>query len=118
VHAQAFNVGGNAENYQVRDVAKIVADIVPGSRVEPAADASPDARNYRVSCAKLAETLGFETHWDVRQGAREHYDAYRETQLTLADLEGPRYQRLRRITSLLEDGALDADLRFRAKLLG
>jgi len=112
IHAEAFNVGGSGENYQIRDVARIVADTVPGSRVELAADASPDARNYRVSCAKLVETLGVGPTWSVRRGAQEHLAAYREAGLTRADFEGPRYQRLAQIALLLERGRLDRRLRF------
>ena len=34
VHNQAFNVGRTEENYQIRDVASMVEEIVPGSRVK------------------------------------------------------------------------------------
>ena len=118
VHAQAFNVGGNAENYQIRAVAEIVAEVVPGSRVECAPHASPDARNYRVSCAKLADTLGFEPRSDVGKGVREHYEAYRDAGLTIDDLEGPRYQRLRQIERLLATEELRHDLRFALRATG
>ena len=114
VHAQAFNVGDTTQNYRIREVAEIVAEVVPGSQVRFAHAASADARNYRVSCAKLAETLGFRTTWDVRGGAHEHYEAYREAGLTLEEFEGPRYQRLREINRLLAAGELDPSLRFRA----
>ena len=112
VHAQAFNVGGTSENYQVRTVAQLVAEVVPDSRVEFAPDASPDARNYRVSCEKLVSTLGFVPRWDVRRGVEEHYNAYRRASLSLDDLDGPRYQRLREIKRLLDRNELGADLRF------
>ena len=39
-----------SENYQIRDIARIVAEVVPGCEVEIAPDASPDTRNYRVDC--------------------------------------------------------------------
>src|SRR5262249_1969763 len=77
VHGEAFNVGGTSENYRVREVAAIVAEVVPDARVELSPDASPDARDYRVTCAKLAERLGVEPRWDVWAGAQEHYLAYR-----------------------------------------
>jgi nucleoside-diphosphate-sugar epimerase len=112
VHDEAFNVGGTTENYRVRDVAAIVADVVPGSEVQFAPDASPDVRNYRVTCAKLVERLGFVPRRDVRFGALEHLTAYRAAGLTFDEFEGPRYQRLRRIAELLESGRLGADLRF------
>jgi nucleoside-diphosphate-sugar epimerase len=51
VHAQAFNVVARGENYRIRDVATIVAELV-GCDVEFAGDASADARNYRVDGTK------------------------------------------------------------------
>ena len=53
VHGEAFNIGADEENYQIRDIAQIVQDVVPGSRVALAAGAGPDKRSYRVSFAKL-----------------------------------------------------------------
>lgn len=47
------------------DLAAIVADVVPGATVELAPGASPDARNYGVTCGKLAETLGVVRRWNV-----------------------------------------------------
>jgi nucleoside-diphosphate-sugar epimerase len=115
VHGESFNVGSTAENYQIRDIADVVARVVPGCRIEYASDASPDVRNYRVSCDKIAERLGFTTTWTAEAGARELLDAYREVGLTLDEFEGPRYQRIAHVRSLLANGALDADLRFRTQ---
>src|SRR5439155_13242771 len=53
VHGRAFNVGSTAENYRIRDLAELVADVVPGAQVELAEGASPDARNYRVRCYRV-----------------------------------------------------------------
>ncbi len=111
VHGQAFNVGSTAENYRIRDLAAIVADEVPGCRVELASDASPDVRDYRVDCDRIRRVLGFETRWDARAGARELHDAYGRIGVDLASFEGPRYQRIAHIRSLLAEGALDDSLR-------
>ena len=51
--AQAFNVGRTDENYRVSEIAEIVRETVPGSRVEYAAGAGPDQRSYRVSFEKI-----------------------------------------------------------------
>jgi nucleoside-diphosphate-sugar epimerase len=112
VHDQAFNVASNAENYQIRQLGEIVEEVVPGCRVEYAAGASPDTRNYRVRADKIRERLGFETRWTAREGARELLDAYRTVGLTLEEFEGPRYQRIAQVRSLLASGALRPDLRF------
>src|SRR5690606_33941008 len=77
VHDEAFNVGATGENYRIRDVADIVASVVPGSRVEFADGASPDVRNYNVSCDKIREVLGFDTQWTVRRGVEQLYAAYK-----------------------------------------
>jgi nucleoside-diphosphate-sugar epimerase len=111
VHNEAFNIGATDENYQMRELAEIVAETVPDCRVDFAAGASPDTRNYRVSCEKAASLLGFKTEWDARRGARELYEVYRMNRLTAEDFEGPRYQRIAHIRQLLEHGLLDRHLR-------
>ena len=109
---QAFNVGQTAHNYRIRDIAEIVAEVVPGCRLEFAADAGPDTRSYRVSFEKIARLLpAFKPTWDARAGARQLYDAYMSAGLTAAEFEGPRYQRISHIRHLIDGGIIDADLR-------
>lgn len=112
VFNEAFNVGQTAHNYRIRDLAEIVASVVPNSRIEFADDAGPDARSYRVSFEKIRRKLpGFEPRWDARMGAEQLYRVYRSSGLTLEEFEGPRYQRISHIRMLLREGVLDADLR-------
>jgi len=112
VHDQAFNVGSTTENYRIRDVATLVGDTVPGSVITFSDEAFNDLRNYRVNCDKLAEVIGFETRWTVPAGIAELYEAYRQIGLTLDELEGNRYMRIKRVREHLEAGRLDADLRW------
>jgi nucleoside-diphosphate-sugar epimerase len=112
VFRQAFNVGYSGHNYRIRDIAQIVADVVPGCRLEFAPDAGPDRRSYRVSFEKIARTLpAFRPQWDARRGAEQLYEAYRASGLTLEEFEGPRYQRISHIKKLMADGIISADLR-------
>jgi len=111
VHNQAFNVGRTADNYQIRELAEIVAETVPGSRVEYAPDASPDKRNYRVDCSKIERLVpAFQPQWDARRGAQELYEAYRRVGLQPDEFEGPRYRRIHHIKQLIDAGRLDAQL--------
>lgn len=114
VHNEAFNVGSTAENYQIRDVARIVEETVPGSKITFADTAGPDKRNYRVNCDKIASRLGYETTWTVPRGVKELYDAFRAEDLKLIDLEGARYMRIRRIQELQAEGRVDGELRWLA----
>ena len=47
----AVNAGANECNYQVRDLAKAVADAVPGTKVSINLDAPADSRSYQVDFA-------------------------------------------------------------------
>src|SRR3984893_16226656 len=112
VRNEAFNVGQTAHNYRIRDLAEIVAKVVPGCEIEYADDAGPDKRSYRVSFEKIRRKLpAFKPHWDARMGAEQLHRAYKSSGLTLEEFEGPRYQRIGHIEKLLADGILDADLR-------
>jgi nucleoside-diphosphate-sugar epimerase len=112
VFDEAFNVGQTDHNYRIRDLAEIVAGVVPGCKVEFADDAGPDKRSYRVSFEKIRSTLPeFKPQWDARMGAEQLYKAYRSSSLTLEEFEGPRYQRIAHINKLLAEGVLDPQLR-------
>lgn len=111
VHDEAFNVGATGENYRIRDVADIVASVVPGSRVEFADGASPDVRNYNVSCDKIREVLGFDTQWTVRRGVEQLYAAYKELPLTEELFLGSRFLRIRHVREGIRTGSITPDLR-------
>jgi nucleoside-diphosphate-sugar epimerase len=112
IHNQAFNVGRTSENFQIRDVAKMVAEVVPNCEVAFAAGASADARDYRVDFRKIEQTLpGFRPTWTLRKGIEEMYNAYLAGKMTADEFLGPRYYRLRTIQGLKERGALDENLR-------
>jgi nucleoside-diphosphate-sugar epimerase len=118
VHCQAFNVGRTEENYQIRDLAKIVSETVPGCQIEYAKDGSPDTRCYRVDFSKINRVLpSFQPQWNARKGAQELYDAVRGSGLALEEFEGPRYKRISHIQQLLSSGRLDANLRWRETVM-
>jgi nucleoside-diphosphate-sugar epimerase len=113
VHNQAFNIGATAENYRISDVAEIVCRAVPNARIEFAADASPDLRNYRVSCDRIARELpDYRTHWTVAHGVEEVYQAIADTGLSSDHFEGPRYNRIAYLKQLLAQGRVGDDIRW------
>jgi nucleoside-diphosphate-sugar epimerase len=119
VHDQAFNVGATRENYQVHEIADIVAEAVPGSRVVYAEGGGPDLRSYRVDFSKLESHLPqAKAAWKLREGIHELLHAYRAYGLTEEAFRGSRYVRLKHIKQRLDEGSLDASLRPAARATG
>jgi nucleoside-diphosphate-sugar epimerase len=111
IHNQVFNVGRPEENYRISELAQIVVETVPGSRVEYAPGGGPDKRCYRINCDKIYRALpGFRPQWTARKGAKELYDAYRDARLSLSDVESGRYTRITQIRRLIKSGELDSSL--------
>ena len=110
-------MGSTTENYQISELAEIVADVVPNCRIEYAPDAGPDKRCYRVDCNYIARTLhGFKPQWTARRGAEELYEAYKRVGLTLEEFEGERFKRIAHVKKLIRDGDLGTDLRWQRSL--
>jgi nucleoside-diphosphate-sugar epimerase len=115
VHGQAFNVGAQTDNHQVRDLAEIVRETVPGSKTEYGDSAEPDPRSYRVDFGKLERALPeLRLEWNARMGTVELYEGYRGAGLTFEEFAGSRFTRLKRLQQLRSEGALDGDLRWTA----
>lgn len=115
VHNATFNVGQTSENYRISELADIVAETVPGSRIEYAPGGGPDKRCYRVTCDKIRKLLpSFRPQWTARKGAAELYEAYRAVGLTAEDLNSGCYFRIHSIRQLLKRGQLDSSLHWTA----
>jgi len=113
VHNQSFNVGQSQENFQIREIATMVEEIVPGSRVKYAEGGGPDLRCYRVNCDKITRVLSeFQPQWTVRRGIEQLYAAYKDHLLSLQEFTGTRYVRIKHLSSLLENSHLDPTLRW------
>jgi nucleoside-diphosphate-sugar epimerase len=113
IHNEAFNVGRSTENYQIRDVARIVEEVVPGSKVTFADGASPDKRNYRVNCDRIQQMVpAFQPVWTVPLGVEQLYSAYVKYGLTEEQLHGGRLQRIAKVRELIDSGRLTSDLRW------
>jgi nucleoside-diphosphate-sugar epimerase len=114
VHNQVFNVGITKENYRIRELAEIVKEVVPNSRITYAKDAGPDKRSYRVDFTKIASKLpDFQPKWNARLGAQQLYDTYVKVGLNLEEFEGPRYRRISHLENNVNAGRLDKTLHWK-----
>lgn len=113
VHDKAFNIGTEANNVTVAEIAEQVADAVPGAKVNITGENGADPRSYRVDFARFRAAIpGFDCEWSVKRGALELADAYRAHGLT-KDAFDQRFTRLAVLRAASEAGAVDDTLRWR-----
>jgi len=107
VHNQVFNVGDNAQNYRVREIAEIVAEVFPGCRLSFGANMG-DQRSYRVNFDKINSRLpGFRCRRDARFGARELRTLFEKIQMTRETFEFRAFTRLKQLEHLLRTQQVD-----------
>jgi nucleoside-diphosphate-sugar epimerase len=113
VRGQAYNIGRNADNYRIREIAVEVQKAYTNSQLT-FGPPSPDNRSYRVDFTKAETSLpGFAPQWDLARGVRECRSAFGDIGLDAATFEDRRYTRLKQIRHLLELGLIDERLRWR-----
>ena len=77
VNRQLFNIGSDSQNFQIKNLAEIVAGSLSKKPViEWYGD--PDRRSYRVSFEKAKKTLGYETKYAPSEAVKEIEDALME----------------------------------------
>jgi nucleoside-diphosphate-sugar epimerase len=109
VHNQIFNVGENEANYQVRDIAQIVADVFPDCKLTFGTN-NGDNRSYRVSFDKIhAKLPGFRCHRDALTGAQQLRDIFERIDMTREMFEFRAFTRLSQLKYLLETMQIDDD---------
>jgi nucleoside-diphosphate-sugar epimerase len=100
IHNKAVNVGGNAENYQVRDVGDQVQRLIPSAKVVYTGEVGADPRNYRVNFDLLSRLLpDFKLQYRLESGMEELYRKMVEHGFGKQDFEGDRFVRLRTLKS-------------------
>lgn len=103
VHNLAVNIGANKENFQVRDIADIVQDLVPEARIVYTGEIGNDPRNYRVKFDRLNMLLpDFKLEYDLRSGMEELHRAYIDHGFSVADFDGDQFVRLRTVKHRLD----------------
>lgn len=114
VHNEAFNTGVESLNLQVREIAQIAVDAVPGAQLTMTPKPGADQRTYKADFSKFSRTFpNFEFQWTARDGAQELYEAFRSIPLRFEDFTDKRFTRLRWLDHLLKAGTLDDRLRWR-----
>lgn len=107
VHGETFNVGSNDQNYQIRQIAQVISDTLPGCSLS-IGDSRGDARNYRANFDKIHERLpGFATRYGVERTAQQLIDVFRAIDMSVVEFEFRGYTRIKQIQHLLATRQID-----------
>ena len=107
VHNQIFNVGSTENNYQVKEIAEIVADVFPGCQLS-FGSLDSDNRSYRVNFDKINSVLGYTTDWDVRAGATQLRAVFEQIQMPDDIFNHRAFTRLKMLKHLIATSQIDA----------
>jgi nucleoside-diphosphate-sugar epimerase len=103
IHNKAVNVGGNSENYQVRDIGDRVNALIPTARITYTGEIGADPRNYRVKFDLLNTLLpAFQLQYDLATGMDELHRKLVDHGFGRGDWLGDRFVRLRTLKGRLD----------------
>ena len=108
INNQIFNVGKNSENYQVKEIANIIASLKTGSKVNCLNLNPKDARSYRVDFTKIKNILKFEPKLTIKNGANEVYQSLKEKQIKVFEIAP--YNTLKHIKKLMNENKINENL--------
>ncbi len=109
IHNQIFNVGDSANNYQVKQIAEIVADVFTGCELSFGSQ-NADNRSYRVGFDKInAQLPGFKCEWNAQRGAQQLYDVFCQIAMTKELFEFRGFTRLKQLEYLIQTQQIDRD---------
>ena len=109
VAGKVFNVGQNAENYRVRELAQIVAEEFPGCEVT-VGPSGGDNRSYRVNFDRIHRELpGFSCAYSARDGVRQLRRLFERIQMSQETYAFRAFTRLKQLKYLLATKQIDND---------
>jgi nucleoside-diphosphate-sugar epimerase len=110
VRGQIFNVGQNAENYRVRELAAIIAAEFPGCEVTTGPSGG-DNRSYRVNFDKIQSQLpGFACRYTAQDGAKQLRQLFERIAFSDEVYKFRAFTRLKQLQYLQRTKQVDSEL--------
>jgi nucleoside-diphosphate-sugar epimerase len=113
VHNEVFNVGDDKQNYRVREIAAIVAQVFDGCDITSGRP-SGDNRSYRTSFDKIRRHLPeFRCRWSAECGARQLRGIFERVGMTKEIFSFRGFTRLEQLKHLISSQQIDVDFYWR-----
>jgi len=115
VHNEIFNVGDDAQNYNIREIAEIIGEVFEGCKVSFGSHGG-DNRSYRVSFAKIRQHLpGFRCRWTAASGAVQLFDVFKQIGFTKEMFSYRAFTRIEQLKYLLATNQIDEQFYWRTR---
>ncbi len=112
----AVNTGSNQWNYQIRDLAQAVAEIIPGTPVSINPNAPPDKRSYQVNFDLFARLApDHQPIHDLHYAISELREGLQAMGFNDPDFRNSSFIRLKVLKDLIAGGYLDNNLNWLQK---
>lgn len=86
---QTFHVGEETNNKSVNELAEIIRNLLPGTRIEYIENEPTDRRDYRINCQKIKNIIGWKSQYFVEDGIKELIGKFESLDL---DWESDKYR--------------------------
>lgn len=115
----AVNAGSSRWNYQVVDLAKAVANVIPGVQIDLNKNATPDERSYKVNFS-LFEQLAPDAQptCDLKDTIEELYNGLIAMEFDNINFHNSPFMRLKILNNLQDKSFLDDSLQWNFKTVG
>ena len=114
IHNEILNVGDDAQNYRVREIAEIVGKAFPGCNLSFGQHGG-DNRSYRIAFAKIQRHLpGFRCRWSAERGARQLFEIFERIGLTKEMFGFRAFTRIEQLKHLIATQQIDKSFYWRA----
>ncbi len=106
---QPFNVGSSDQNYQVKDIAEIVARTFTGCTLVFGTSGG-DKRDYKVNFDKIHSTFpNYKCQFNVEKGVAQLHRIFQSIGMTKQLFESPSHTRLKQIQHLIATKQIDTN---------
>jgi len=114
----ALNVGSDGWNYQIKDLAFVVAELIPGVNVEINRNAQPDKRTYKVNFQLFRDLApNYQPVVSLKETINELNAGLKAVNFSDRDYRNSIFMRLKMLNTLLEKGYITETLEWKLRKL-
>jgi len=114
----ALNVGSDGWNYQIKDLAFVVAELIPGVNVEINRNAQPDKRTYKVNFQLFRDLApNYQPVVSLKETINELSAGLKAVNFSDRDYRNSIFMRLKMLNTLLEKGYITETLEWKLRKL-